>query len=114
MRNLLQSRENAEFSGAELALERVEGRGRKPAWMLIVRIQDRSGGAATVVKNMLLSMNFEEESMSRTCSVGWIDIRYLWKPKDLPDHWWQSEFGLPVISILETGIQNWTMKQKVP
>ena len=81
---LKQWKEAAPFIGARLAPGRVDGPGRKLEWMLILKIQEPSFGADTVVNYMLYSMNFEEEWTSLIYSGGLTDIQSLWKSKAPP------------------------------
>jgi hypothetical protein len=85
--------EAALSSGAELVQESQCELGKSPAWTLILRTRGLSFGMATEVKKMLSSMNFEEQSTSRTCYGGWIDIRCVLKLKGHLHPWPRGEFG---------------------
>lgn len=50
----------------------------------ILRFRALNFGAATEVRRTLLSMNFEELSISPTYSDGWIGTLSLWRQRDLP------------------------------
>jgi len=73
------------FSGDQLVLERVEEPGTRPEWMLTLKIREPNGGADTVVRKTLLSMNLEEVLISPICSDGLTGIRSLWKQKVVLD-----------------------------
>jgi len=81
LRNQLEWSDSALYFGVKLELVSRGVLGMKQEWMLILKIPGPSFGAVTEVKKMLLSMNFEEVSMSRTSYDGWIDIQLLWKLK---------------------------------
>jgi len=86
--------EKYSYFGAERVLENREEPGTKPGWTLIVRIPGPNSGMDTRVRKVLLSMNFEEESMLPIYCGGVIGIRSVWKLKDPADHWRLKESGL--------------------
>lgn len=71
-----------QFSGAKLVRVKVEELGKKPVWELIVKTQIPSGGTDTEIRSMLLSMNFEEESIYLMFSGGSIGTRSVWRPRE--------------------------------
>lgn len=104
LKSLLESLELALYSGVELVpASRVE-LGTRREWMLILKIPALSSGAVTSLKQMLLSMNFEEESTLRICSGGWIVIRSEWKLKVAHDLFLPQISGSPQTWIPENGI----------
>jgi len=90
---LAQWNDPALCSGVQLELESPDVLGTKQDWVLIVRILGNFSltlgpnfGAATRVKEMLLSMNFVEESMLPTYCDGWIVTLSGWRLRVVPDH----------------------------
>jgi len=73
------------YFGELLVLENHDVLGMKQDSMLMLRIQEPSFGMVTNVKQMLSSMNFEEESTLRICLDGLTVIRCVWKSKDQRD-----------------------------
>jgi hypothetical protein len=61
-------------SGVVLGLESRVVLGQKQAWTLFLKTRSQSFGTVTVVRKMLLLMNFEELSVFPIYSVGWIAI----------------------------------------
>lgn len=90
-------RESVMYSGDQLGLVKVAVHGRKLEWKLTVRIPELSFGAVTSLKEMLLSMNFEEESTFHTCCAGSIVIRSVWKLKEALCRSVLTSFGSPPI-----------------
>ena len=93
----LQSRlewsELAKFTGVELGLESHGELGKRQAWTLMLKIQTRSFGVGTVARELLSSMNFEEESMCLTSSDGLTVIQSTWKSKAVPVLWQPQRSG---------------------
>lgn len=108
LQNQLEWSELAKYSGVLLERASRGELGKKQEMMLTVKTRGPNSGAATLVRQMLCSMNFEEELMSRTCSVGSIDILSLWKSKDPVYHWSPIRSGSPPTYIPEIGTPNWT------
>jgi len=75
--------ENVLYSGVLRAQEKAARLGTMPGPVHMVKIHALSGGAVTVVKKILLSMNFVETSISPICSGGLIVTRSRWRLKDL-------------------------------
>jgi len=96
----------ATSSGARLELASREGRGKKPRWMLTLKIPEPSGGADTAVRQMLSSMNFEEVSTLATSSVGSTVIQSWWKSKEDRLFLQPSASGLHQIWIPVAGIRS--------
>lgn len=69
-------------SSGQLEQGSREKLGWMPVWTLILKIQTPSFGADMLIRNMLLSMNLEEESISVTSSAGSTVIRSMWNLKD--------------------------------
>lgn len=103
--NLLEWLGRYMYFGEVLVLASRVGPGMKLEKKLIVRIHEPSSGMVIKIKQMLLSMNFEEELMSHTCYVGLTDIRSGWKLRDPRDRWLQAKSGSQATSILGYGIQ---------
>ena len=93
----LQSRlewsELAKFTGVELGLGSHGELGKRQAWTLMLKIQTRSFGVGTVARELLSSMNFEEESMCLTSSDGLTVIQSTWKSKAVPVLWQPQRSG---------------------
>lgn len=106
IQSLILSNERVLFFGVKLVQEKVVVPGMKPVSTLIVKIPAQSGGAVTVVKRMLLSMNFAEQLMFHTYLDGSIVIQSEWKPKDLPSLCQPSKSGSRPTSVPMTGIQS--------
>lgn len=73
--------------GDVLALENLAGPGQRPGWMLTLKTRDQNSGTDIVVRNTLLSMNFEEVSTWPIYLGGWTDTRSLWRSKDHQPAW---------------------------
>jgi len=71
----------------ELALENLDALGKKPVFLLILKIPVQNSGMDIEIKSMLSSTNFEEVSISPTYSAGSIGTLCLWRSKDLPPPW---------------------------
>lgn len=82
MTNLSQWREQQKFIMAQLVPGNLVEPFPKRDPMCMLKILVANSGVATAVTAMLLSMNFEEESMYPTCSDGWIDIQSEWNSRD--------------------------------
>ncbi|AIF34819.1 hypothetical protein [Sewage-associated circular DNA virus-7] len=82
IRSRLEWSELASYSGVVLGLESLAALGTKPVWTLTLRIQTQNFGVGTMVRETLLSMNLEEESMSLTSSDGSTAIQSTWKLKE--------------------------------
>lgn len=93
LRNQLEWSELAGCSGVELGLASRGELGKKQVCMLTLRIRYPSSGVATMVNQMLSSMNFGEQSRSRTFSDGWTDIRSTWRSKAVLCHCGQNDCG---------------------
>lgn len=93
-------------SGVQLEQESLVGLGVKPEWTLTVKIRCPSFGADTELRDMLLSMSFEEESRSVMYFGGSIDILSTWKLKDQVFHCLPKKFGSLQTCILDNGIQS--------
>jgi len=102
-----------ESFGASGALQQRENQdvlGTKQDWTLMLSVRGPSSGQVTQVKKTLSSTNFVEVLTSPTCYDGVTGIRSIWKSRELPDPWMLKEFGLPPISIPETGIPASTLQ----
>lgn len=75
------------FTVDELGLENLGVPGKKPQWLLTLKIREPSSGMVTEVKNTLLLMNFEEVSTSPMYLDGSIGTRSLWRLKDHQPLW---------------------------
>lgn len=71
--------------GVVHALENQDVLGMKQESMLMLKIQDPSSGTVIKLRETLLLMNFEEESMYRIYLDGSTVIRCVWKSKDQRD-----------------------------
>nr|WAE43114.1 MAG: replication associated protein [Cressdnaviricota sp.] len=91
--------------GEVLVLANQDVLGMKRELAVTLKIPNQSFGTATVVKKMLLSMNFEEQLMWRTSSDGLIVTQSLWSLKGHPAPYWQLVSGSPVTSIPVCGIR---------
>jgi len=91
-------------SGVQLQLERVDAPGKKPEWMLTLKIRNPSFGVDTEIKNMLSLTNLEEILTLHTFSDGWTAIRSWWKSKAVLKTSKRKRSGSPPILIPETGI----------
>lgn len=69
-------------SSGQLEQGSREKLGWMPVWTVILKIRTPSFGADMLIRNMLLSMNLEEESISVTSSAGSTVIRSMWNLKD--------------------------------
>jgi len=78
----LVSSELVTSTGALPELARVGTLGTPLGFRLTLRIPALNGGAAIETRQMLLSMNFEESSMYRTCFGGSTAILSRWKRKE--------------------------------
>ena len=85
--------ELAKFTGVELGLGSHGELGKRQAWTLMLKIQTRSFGVGTVARELLSSMNFEEESMCLTSSDGLTVIQSTWKSKAVPVLWQPQRSG---------------------
>ena len=104
MQNLQQSYEMSLYTGVEQELANPDGLGMRQDSMLIVRIPGQSSGAVTLVRSMLLLMNFVEGLTSHTFSGGSIVTQFVWKSKDLQNLWLPTESGSPATWTQEDGI----------
>ena len=80
--------------GARLELVNRGVPGMKLAWTLIVKIREPSSGTVTWLNQTLLLMSFVEGSTAPISYGGSIVIPYVWKSKDLRDHYVPPPFGL--------------------
>ena len=103
MHDQLHWSELVQFSGARLAPERVDELGKKLESMPTLKIRELSGSMVTVVKKMLLSMNFVEVSIFPTSYGGSTAIRSLWKKKVLKCRCKQQSFGSRPIFLQNNG-----------
>lgn len=103
IKNLLQLKESFTFIGAELELAKVSAPGKRLVYRLIARIPGLNGGAATAVKSMLLSMNFEEHWTSPTFCDGLTATQCVLSQKDLHDRSLLKIYGLPAMWIQGPG-----------
>jgi hypothetical protein len=94
-----------QFYGVQLVWESQGGLGMKLECKLILRIHERSSGVDMEVRNTLLSMNLEEESILPIYYDGWIGIQCVWKLKEEVSHCSQPDSGLRRTSIPDSGIQ---------
>ena len=74
--------ENAWSFGERQVLENLDVLGTKPVWRLTVKIPAQSFGMVTKMRNILLSMSFEEGLTYPICLDGWTDIRSEWKLRE--------------------------------
>jgi len=105
--DLLQLNEKYLCSGVSLAVASLEGPGQRQVWTHSLKIQTASSGMGTVVKSMLLLMNFVELSTFHICSDGSTDIQLSLKLKEARLYLEQRRSGLLPISILESGTMTW-------
>lgn len=108
IRDLLQWNVSYTFSGVQQGLVNQEEPGKRLVWKLTQRIPARSFGAVIKVKNMLSSMNFEEESTFPIFCDGWIGIQSSWKQRDPQCVCVPKLSGSPRTSIRGCGIPNLT------
>ena len=87
-------------------LAKVEEPGMKPAWALMLKILDRSGGVDTGVRNLLCLMNFEVGLTFRMYCDGSIVTRSVWRLKEVVDRYWPHEYGSHRTLTPEVGTQN--------
>ncbi|AYP28915.1 MAG: hypothetical protein [Saothovirus cruti] len=100
--------ECVQYFGAQLVQESRIEPGDSPVMMHSVKIHVQSSGAATSVKLMLLSMNFEEVLTFRTCCAGSTNIRSEWKSKDPVSPSWPRRSLSPRICTPPPGTPNST------
>ncbi len=79
---LLETKKRWWYFTEELGVESLGELGTRQVWKLTLKIHDPSGGMATGVKKMLLSMNFEELSTFHTFLDGSTVIRCVLNEKD--------------------------------
>lgn len=96
---------------AHFSLERQEQEshvplGKRPGQMLILRIQDQSGGADTVVRNMLLLTNFVDCFHHTTSYGGLTDTLSQWKLRGDQSNLSLKDFGYAVTYHSESVIVN--------
>lgn len=82
MLDLLDAIDDASSSGVKLELVNHIEHSLKRENERTLKVRQLSSGTATRVKNMLYSMNFEEQSLSSTYLDGLINIHAWWKLKD--------------------------------
>lgn len=92
------------FTGAKLELENLAELGKKPEIWLTLKIRGPNSGVDTVVKQVLLSMNFEETLTSHICSDGLTGIQSAWRSKEARFHSALRNFGSRLTSIQNSGI----------
>lgn len=105
MLHRLEWSELATFIGVRLDWVSQSELGTRPVWKLILRIPGLNGGVATVVNQLLSSMNFGVISVLATCSDGWIVIQSQWKPKEVLLPYELHNSGLLATLIHENGIR---------
>lgn len=93
------------FTGVQLVQESLGELGTLPVVTLTLRIPYPSSGVVTLVKNMLLLMNFVEASRFLMFSDGWTDIQSTWRLKARPCPCEQPSCGSQAMSDLNSGIQ---------
>lgn len=103
LHNLLLWNDLVWYSGALLELVNPEELGLKQDSWLILRIPEPSFGVVMEVKNTLLLMNSEEESISHIYSDGWIVTRSSWRLKEPLSSYALPSFGSPPTSIPNVG-----------
>lgn len=81
------------YSLVQLALVSQGQLGREQVWTLTLKIPTQNSGAVTAANQVLSSMNFVVESMSRTYYAGSIAIRATWKSKDQVSHFVMNPFS---------------------
>lgn len=86
-----------------LEQEKVNLPGKKLAKQLTLKIQQRSGGTATKVKNMLSLMSFAETSTSAISLDGSTVILSIWKSKGRRSLSRQQNFGFAPTLLPENG-----------
>lgn len=106
MLDLLGLIDSVPSSGVKLELESRIKHSLKREMERTLRVLQLSSGMATKVKNMLLSMNFEEQSVSSTFYDGQINILAWWKSKDQLRHCELQRFGSPAISPSKSGTKD--------
>lgn len=95
-----------ECFGVQQEPVKVEGRGRKQAWTLTLRIPELSFGLATAIKNMLSLTSLEVTLIYLTSYDGWIGTRLQLKSRAQEDPYAGRTFGFPQIRIREIGTQD--------
>jgi len=99
--------------GVQLELGNLDEHGMKQdCWSLTLRIPGPSFGVATEVRQMLLSMNFEEVSTYPISLDGLTDIQSEWNSKDHLPVYVPKDSGSRATFIPESGIQSWTKRQR--
>lgn len=93
MQSLWHVKESLQCTGVKLELASRDVLGRRPEWKPMLRILEANFGTGIEVKKRLLSMNFEEVSMSRTYCDGWIVILYQWNSKGQADPCKRNTYG---------------------
>lgn len=96
-------RGDVEFIGAQLALEKVPKRGKRPDQELILKIHAQSFGVAIRAKRMWSSMNFEDKSGFLISCGGLTSFRCSWRSKAPLRLCLPNLFGLPATWILYDG-----------
>jgi hypothetical protein len=74
-------------SAGEPELVSPDELGKKPVFLLTLKIHDPNSGTAIEINSMLSLMNFEEVSTSPICLDGLIGTHVLWRSKALPPVW---------------------------
>lgn len=100
--------ELAPYIGAEPVLARVERRERRPVWTVTLKTRVLSGGAATLVSQIVSLTSFVEPSTSLTCSNGWIVTRFLWSASSDTCHCASLNSGSPPMYLPRCGTPIWT------
>jgi len=93
-----------------LGLENLVVHGTKQRYLLTLKIQDPNSGMGIVIKDMLLSMSFEEVSIFPICLDGWIDIQSGWRSKAQACPCVLKSFGSRAMFIQQNGGLNWTLQ----
>jgi len=89
MRQLLRLSEQLMYTGVSLVPASPDRRGLWEEWTLIVKIPGQNFGVDTVIKGLLLSMNFEEVLISLISCDGQTATQYKWRLKVQAGHSWQ-------------------------
>ena len=106
MKDLLNSRKSLMSSMEPPELVSHVEPGKRPVQTLILRIHGRNGGTVTGLKNILLSMSFAEQLISRTSFGGSTVTLAVWREKDLPLHFERLPTGLLQTLLPLNGIQS--------
>lgn len=103
------------MSSTELQVpERVNELGMKPVFRLILKTPGPSGGADIEIRKTLSLMNFEEILTWPIYCVGSTDTRYLWRQKEVHDHYQLNDSGLLATCLLNNGTPCWTQSPWTP